>query len=124
MLVGCSGKPSEGMGQKALDHQIQTQSKGQIKLMSFHKTNGTGDDKVYAVEYEAEIEFQTDGYWTHGGAMVPFGFAAQISPYDRMMAAGMGAITEVHKGQRQTINGALQFVKTEKGWQGEDGQIY
>src|SRR5688572_6947200 len=66
LLVGCSGPPSERTGRKALEHRIQNQSHGAIRLVDFKKTNGRGTDDFYRVEFEAEIEFAANGVWLRG----------------------------------------------------------
>ncbi len=129
LLVGCSGPPSENTGRKVVERQIQTQSNGKIKLVSFKKSNGMGDDHFYQLEYEAEIEFLADGAWARGTPMdssASFEFSTQAvgnTPTAQMMGAAFGA-ANVHRGQRETIKSALRFEKTENGWRGQDGQIY
>ena len=47
--------------------QVESQSKGQIKLVVFKKTDGqqfiTNDVKGYKLDFEAEITFEKDGSW-------------------------------------------------------------
>jgi PBP1b-binding outer membrane lipoprotein LpoB len=128
-LVGCSGPPSESMGRKMLEHKIQSQSNGKINLASFKKTNGTGDNNFYQVEYEAEIEFLADGAWVRGSSLdssVSFEFSTQ-QVGGNWMAQSIGGVTgatNVKQGQHTTIKGVLKFERTEKGWRGEDGVVY
>jgi PBP1b-binding outer membrane lipoprotein LpoB len=128
-LAGCSGPPDASMGRKMLEHKIQSQSNGKINLVSFRKTNGTGDNNVYQVEYEAEIEFLADGAWMRGSSLdssVSFEFSTQPVGNNWMAQSlgGLSGATNVKKGQRTTVKSVLRFEKTEKGWRGGDGVVY
>lgn len=124
LITGCSTTPSPADGQKVLAGKIEQQSKGVIKLLSFAKTNAQQAEimgvKVYTMEYQAEIEFTSNCYW--GG---PFGgfevLTGKPGPFNFFMYQGKSQATA---GQRENISGQLHFEKTEKGWRGEDGQIY
>jgi hypothetical protein len=129
LLSGCSGPPSESAGQKLLEHRIAEQSHGNIRLVRFTKTNATGNDQLYQMEFEAEVEFVANGAWSRGNAMDPvvhFDFSPeQVS--GNAIAQLMGSIegaANVRQGQHQTIRSVLRFEKTESGWRGEDGNIY
>ena len=129
VLTGCSGKPSERTGEAIMEKRIVSQSNGNIRLVRFTKTNATGDDNSYQMEFEAEIMFMATGTWTRGSSMDPavsFEFSPQQmaqTPTMGFMAAAMGA-ENVQHGQHVTIKGVLRFEKTEQGWRGEDGQVY
>ena len=128
-VAGCGVPLSQSTGQKMLENQIQNQSNGKIKLLSFSKTNGKGDDAYYQVEYEAEIEFLANGAWESGGGMSSsptFGFSTQQlggGATAQLLGAVVGA-QNVSQGQRTKVKGVLRFEKTEKGWRGQDGQVY
>ena len=120
-LVGCSGpsSPSESVGKQIVERQIQEQSKGLIKLVSFRKTNATGGDAAYQMEYEVEIEF-SDDVRVFQDPMMKGPFYAEV-----------GAVQPIHfmmkqrrKGEKTKQTGTLGFEKTEKGWRGTDGNIY
>ena len=59
-LAGCSGPPSASVGRQIVQKQVQAESKGLMKLVSFRKTNATGDNTTDRMEYEAEVEFTAD----------------------------------------------------------------
>ncbi len=72
VATGCSVTPSERDARTALEDQIQRDSEGRIKLISFRQTGakrieggdlGYGKQQWYVVEYEAEIEFQDHVVW-------------------------------------------------------------
>lgn len=129
LLTGCSGAPSESMGRKMIEHKIQSQSNGKINLVSFRKTNGTGDNNFYQVEYEAVIEFLANGAWVRGSSLdtsISFEFSIQQVGNTQMaqFVNDLNGATNVRQGQHTTIKGVLRFEKTEKGWRGEDGVVY
>ncbi len=78
--------------------------------------------KLYALEYEAVIEFLDSCYW--GGPFGETNFATikgEPGPFNTFMFMGKA---RANKGEKKTVKGILQFEKTEKGWRGPDGQIY
>lgn len=130
ILSGCApGPPSENVGRETIERQIQTQSNGKIKLVSFTKTNGKQHDDSYQLEYKAEIEFLATGAWSRGSAMdssTSFGFSTEqvaANALAQFTGSIFGAMN-VRQGQRETVTGVLRFEKTEKGWRGQDGQVY
>lgn len=128
-LSGCSGTPSEALIHKAFSHEIQSQSLGKIKLVNFRKLNGARDDVVYRVEFEAKIEFLANGAWSGGSAMdlsPSFQFSSQEVAGNSLsqFTASILGVRNVRKGQQELIKGVFTFVKTEKGWRAQDGQIY
>ena len=129
LLAGCSGPPSESIGQSVLEKRIQAQSNGQIKLTSFKKTNATGDENSYQMEFEAEIEFLSTGTWSRGvnGAPdVSFEFSAGQTQQGGMMgfAGSIFGATAVKAGEHTTVKGVLRFAKTEQGWRDEAGDVH
>lgn len=62
-LFGCSSKPSEGDAKKIIKQHIKDEAEGRMELISLRKTNGMNDNKLYRLEFEAEIEFLEDGKW-------------------------------------------------------------
>lgn len=119
-LFGCKGKsddgaksdgrPSEAEGKAALTKHIS----GDVKLVSFRKTNGLTDagSGRYQMEYECEVEYtrdcRTNGPFStyHGPAYPP-----PTGTFD-IPAPGV----PVKKGSRVKINGEIWFEKTENGW--------
>jgi hypothetical protein len=129
LLAGCSGQPSQSAGESVLDHLISSQSKGGIKLLRFTKTNGSGNDSFYRLEYEAEIEFESNGMWTKGSSAAPsvqYGFSPGQATGNGGVGLMMGALggVNVQQGQHETVRSTLTFQKTDQGWRGEDGQMY
>jgi hypothetical protein len=125
---GCSRTPSEGTGHKMLERQIQNQSNGKIKLVSFRKTNGMEDGNFYQLEYEAQIQFLAAGAWNRGNAMDPPAFEFSNEQLGsgataQLLGAVVGA-NNVRQGDHATVKGAFRFQRTEKGWLGQDGQLY
>jgi hypothetical protein len=119
LLAGCSSTPSASEGREVLEKQIENQSKGVIKLLTFRKTDGQEGElmgvRLYAMDFQADIEFNQDCYW--GG---PFGgfevMTGEPGPFNAFMFMGK---RKARAGERFTISGKLQFQKTEKGWKGK-----
>lgn len=119
-LAGCSGPPSEGVGKQIVEKQIQDQSKGLIKLLSFRKTNSTGNDAAYQVEYEVEIEFADTVLVYQDPGIYEGPFYAERGT----LTASKFMFQQRTKGEKVKQTGTLGFVKTEKGWRGQDGNVY
>ena len=113
LLAGCSSRPSESTGRAVLQNAIATESKGMIKLVSFRKTNGTGGGTYYHMEYEAQIEFSATGTW-YPLYLFTVGQVEPPPPLGHNVSAG----------HRETVQGSLSFEKTERGWRGQDGNVY
>jgi sulfatase maturation enzyme AslB (radical SAM superfamily) len=120
LLMGC-GKPSATDAQKIVNNLIQKQSHGFIKLINIKKTNAQEGEmmgvKLYSLEYEAVIQFIDNCYWAENT------FTAQKNnpgPWGGFMTKWFRA----SRGQQTVVHGKLNFEKMEKGWRGEDGQIY
>ena len=130
-LSGCSGPPSANEGRQAIEDRIKRDSGGRIRLVQFQKTNGQLAEvmgvKVYSFEFETEIEFLEACKWnirTFAGAIMDdeLSFRTTKSPDKPLnelaqfteLATNPG--TEVSKGQRFKLVGAIRFEKKEKGW--------
>jgi len=102
-VVACgSSYPSESAGRRYCEKNCGTID-GYLKLKSFKKTNGIGDDRSYEMEYEIEVEC----------------LSVTITP-------GISEIGGVCKkvGQIFKESGRIRFQKTENGWRAPDGRIY
>jgi hypothetical protein len=123
-IAGCSGTPTESDAQQTVQQRIQSQSNGLIKLVSFRKTNGIAQEfggmRAYHMEYTAEIEFIDDCMWSAGGMMGWQGnFSAkrgQSQSYSANFLDLSQGFRPAKKGERQSISGAFDYVKTENGW--------
>jgi hypothetical protein len=102
LVLACGiSYPSESAGRRYCEQNETIE--GYLKLKSFKKTNGIGDDRSYILEYEAEVECQTVNT-LHGTPRI------------------IGVCKEV--GQIFKKSGRIQFQKTENGWRAPDGKIY
>lgn len=117
-LTGCSDhQPGDATGAKVL-RNILEKSGVDAKIVSFKKVNSRevkrDNMSAYELMYEAEVQF-------------PEGFEAKCrDEKERGKCAFLGidedrtfAKSEVH-----TSEGTLHFVKTDKGWQAEDNNVY
>lgn len=94
-LVSACGNsyPSEATARKIME-DLLSKSQG-LRVRSFTKTNGIGDDKHYALEYRAELECLAQGHvmlWT--------------------------SLKPCEIGKILTKSGKIEFEKTENGWRG------
>lgn len=125
LLLSCSMlfKPD---GRAELTDIIAKQSHGLIRLVSYTKTNGVERDffgtHLYVVEYEGEIEFLDDVYWTGPR----FGWGGRFCAYKREATMNVFGMTmpsiappgyvAAKKNEHQTIRGELRYEMTDKGW--------
>jgi len=122
LAIGCSSSasPSASDAQKVLETKIQDEAQGRIKLVSFQKTNGQTRQiegvNVYHLEYQADIEFTANCKWVKS-------FDGSLSlrttppPANALMDSDPGPLMQA--GQHQTVNGAVDFEKTENGWRAQ-----
>ena len=130
-LSGCSGPPSASDGRQAIEDRMKQQSQGRMRLVQFQKTNGELAEvmgvKVYTLEYETEIEFLEACKWniiTFAGAIMDdeASFRTTKSPdkplneLAQLAESATNPGTEVSKGQKFKLVGAIRFEKKEKGW--------
>jgi hypothetical protein len=119
-LAGCSNEgkePGDATGAKVLRNLLSKEGVG-AKLISFKKTQGRGlktpSTEAYELWYEAEVQFP-DGYEAHCADEKMRGRCAYLSlAHDQSFQKG-----EVWKSE-----GSLHFIKSEKGWVGEDQNAY
>ena len=100
-----------------------------IKLVKFQKINGAQGElqgfKIYALEFDAEIEFTENCKWVTGFMESALSFqTTKAPPQDQGGMAGFMEASQnpgqiVNKGQRVQLAGVVRFVKKEKGWSAE-----
>ena len=109
VLSACSRYPSEADARAALETKIQKHMSTLVRLHSFKKTNASETFGVYAVDYDADVEFLDDctfdarTFWASKRTVGELDF-------DRF------EVVQKKKGDRQTVSSAIAFRKTEKGW--------
>jgi hypothetical protein len=131
VISGCSRPPSASDGGQAIEDRIKRDSGGRIRLMQFRKTNGQLAEvmgvKVYTLEYETEIEFLEACKWniiTFAGAIMDDELSFRttkapdkpLSELAQLAESATNPGTDVSKGQRFKLVGAIRFEKKEKGW--------
>lgn len=130
LLAACSeGIPSESNARSVFENEHSENIKnGFLKIDAFSKTNGQkmnidGGVEAYKIEYTANV--------TYPKGILPecivngFNWPPEIF-YKCQNAFETQDSYKVFKqpGQKEIIRGELLFEKTEKGWKGEDGNIY
>ena len=123
---GRSSSPSESEARTKLERQIQRESGGLIKLVSFEKTDGITRELVggknYEMIYTAEIEFLENCIWRGGNDVVPWDGTFNAKRNDGPATGALAysayslGLTLAQKGQRLKFNGTLVLEQTENGW--------
>lgn len=125
VLTACSSSPSEADPRDALSSRIEREAEGRIRLVDFKKTNGVRAEvagvSAYRLEYEAEIEFLQDVWW---GCPMGLCFETVTGAPGSLNFYLYQGKKHANRGQRETVTGALEFRKTERGWRGPGGRIY
>jgi hypothetical protein len=115
-------------GERAIQNRIKEQAEGRIKLLDFTKSNGAKGDvmglKIYALEFDAAIEFTEDCKWVVGIAGEQLSFNTRKSvpqpqsgfAWNSFLDAATNPGTQVKKGQCARVSGVIRFVQKEKGW--------
>lgn len=136
----CSNRPSVSEGRTTLEAEIERDSSGLIRLLSFEKTDGISREvfgvKMYDLYYTAEIEFVEDCLWTGGADASHQFFARRLAPkitpkietieaevarklrrkFGITMTSSVHEEGRVKKGERKQVTGQLLFKRTERGW--------
>ena len=115
MLVGCGASlPGEREGEEAVKAKFAEKRDmwGQMKFVSFHKTNGIerGDHTAYRMEGETNAELAVGGWWPGGG----WGGVLTNKQEVQLLHRGSPA---VRIGQPlRKVPTMIEFEKTDKGW--------
>jgi hypothetical protein len=108
--------PSESFGKQIIESEMQRQSQGLLRLVSFEKVNGMEINpagvKTYMLEFKSVIEFQDNCMWS--GTFRTAGDGILSLTVQRGHVDGIGA--KKRKGDRVTFTDSLGFQKTERGW--------
>lgn len=127
-LPSYAAAPPANDCKQALENHIKEQSEGRIRLLTFKKLEGTEGEvaevKVYALEYEAEVEFTENCKWLNGeGGYAPSFHTIKpaaksknssnryVTPLDN---AQHGMI--VQAGLRLKLAGVMNFIQKEDVW--------
>jgi hypothetical protein len=118
-LGGCSGgrEPGDAVGAKVLRNLLSKQGVG-AKLIAFKKVDGrdvkTPTAEAYELWYEAEVQFPEE-YEAH---------CADEKQRGRCAYLGLAQDQSFRKGEVLKSEGTLHFVRSDKGWVGEDQNAY
>lgn len=115
--IACSSAPSQSDARDVLMSKYQDEiENGLVILESFSKVNSQQGEmfgvKFYVVEYEAQIR------WPKGLNTECLGDNSQFKGWDCWMKEARAP------GKIEKLQGNLTFEKTERGWKGENGEIY
>jgi hypothetical protein len=130
-VCGCSAPEENTAAEAALRQEIESQSKGYIKLVSFTKMDGqsinTGGLKMRQIEYTAEIEFEHRGTWLSGGwpGRLVYHFTMEVQKSQTATMALLSSIDApiiVSAGGHAQIKGTMDGTKKDSGWQFETSE--
>lgn len=127
MIAACSNSPPETLARKKIENRVAEESKGQLRVIEFRKTDGHEfkflGEKGYRINYEITIEAQQNLFWTDefisgSGVRTTF-YTINHAPegMDKLIIGDFGKGKKLEKGERVTYSGSLTFSKTENGWQ-------
>lgn len=127
VMAGCSSSSIVGDAEKTLRAAIESQSKGQIKLVKFTKKDGRKLEAMgnqgYELIYEAEIQFASDGMWVTGATIssgIGFNFDVLTGPRPKSISADLMKFAvsgkDVNRGGRAKFSGTMVGQKYESGW--------
>ena len=105
-FAACSSLPSESDAEQVFANKWKKKiDQGIVRINSFEKTNGQESEvsgvKIYEIEYQAELEYLKDNK-------------------PALLKKAIGS----NKGNIKNPSGTIRFEKTEKGWKGQDGNVY
>ena len=121
VFMGCgkvSGEPSEANCRTVIENRISKGNLAQIvEIVSFKKTDSYTTDimgtKVYVVSFELEVRYLNE-----------VNRKVSLEGISSMVVSNYLAFPSGNKGVLQKISGKMEFLKTDKGWQGQDGNFY
>jgi hypothetical protein len=120
-IAACSGSsvPTEANARTVFENQLGKVLKdGTVRIIYFRKVNGQSGDKAgirfYILDYKAEIEYP-NGQNTQCFTKSAGWECAQMNVFH---------VKAHQKGEKIKRHGEITFEKTEKGWMGQDGNIY
>ena len=127
-MAGCSPASSiVGDAEKTFRTVVESESKGQIKLVTFAKKDGRKLEvmgvKGYELVYEAEIKFESDGTWITSPTIesgIGFNFDVLSGPRLKsitadLMNSALGG-KPVNRGDHAKISGKMMGEEYESGW--------
>ena len=127
-LPSYSAAPPVNDCKQAFENHIKEQSEGRIRLLTFKKLEGTQGEvaevEVYALEYEAEVEFTENCKWLNGeGGYTPS--LLTVKPVSKSKDSSLRYVTRldnaqrgliVQAGQRLILAGVINFIKKDGAW--------
>lgn len=123
-LTACGDDiPSESQGKKVL---VDNYEKSEcLTLVGFKKTNGRkfafDGASEYTMEYTAEMELKSACYGYFSDANKKF-FSSPNKKYSEQGDKNMNTLgyRRIKEGEKVSINGKINFVKKENGWEGQE----
>lgn len=121
VFMGCgkvSGEPSEANCRTVIENRI---SKGnlaeEVEIASFKKVDSYMRElmgtKVYVVKFDLEVRYLNN-----------VEREVSLLGISSMVVSNYLTVPSGKKGDAQKISGSMEFLKADKGWQGQDGNFY
>jgi hypothetical protein len=131
-VCGCSPSPSpEAAAREAFRREVEGESQGNIKVVSFVKTDGQSANtfgiESREIDFNAEIEIMRRGTWLSGGwpGRLAYNFTTNFqtsSTATMSLLESVDAPMLVHHGDQIQIKGTMSGTKKDSGWQFETTQ--
>lgn len=129
LFYSCSfnSEPDISLGKDAVKNLISKQSKIQMTLSNFTKSNGIKREimgqAVYTMEFTGQIRVEQK-CWQRGlgHLLIDFDFLETLPQYNNAYYVGMSK-TIFYKGALLNCVGKINFEKTEQGWRETDCTI-
>ena len=121
VFMGCgkvSGEPSEANCRTVIENRILKGNLVQmVEIVSFKKSDSYTMDimgtKVYVVNFELEVRYLNE-----------VNRKVSLEGVSSMAVSNYLIFPSGKKGALQKINDSMEFLKTDKGWRGQDGNFY
>lgn len=122
ILSSCNELPTEADAREKLESLINDESKGQIELIEFTKTNGQENEimgqKMYKLIYKAKVKFKSS-VWIYTNKTPVGDFFPSYKTYNdqpEIIPSLSMVISKSNKNQIVPINGTFTYFETENGW--------
>jgi hypothetical protein len=120
LFLACSGTPAVRLGRDTFEKKVASESRGQIALTNFAKTNGVqrevAGQRMYTMEFTSTLRFETGG-WKGGDAFAGYFNNFAVGPGQPGGWSAFGQSWKYFERNAELqADGEIQFENTENGW--------
>lgn len=114
IVLGCSSLPSENDAKNDLKKLIEEQSKGNIELLKFEKTNALKQNvfgfEEYTIEVKIQIKLNEEGFLKYNA------LEGELDGFNLYPKRHHGFSKFFDKSTLMNLKGKVEYEKTEKGY--------